>query len=51
MDKPDDQALRPYQGRNFTYDGAPAPDGAHIDFKLVGPWDAPSLAAVLPPAD
>ena len=39
------------QARQSAADGAPAPDGAHIDFKLVGPWDAPSLAAVLPPAD
>jgi AsmA protein len=39
------------EARQSAPDGAPSLEGAHIDFTLAGPWDAPTLAPVLPPAD
>jgi AsmA protein len=36
--------------RQSSDDGKPAPDGAHLDFSLSGPWSGPVLAP-LPPAD
>ena len=37
--------------RQSSQDGQPTPDGAHLDFALVGPWTGPTLAPLLPPSD
>lgn len=37
--------------RQSSADGDPTPDGARLDFSLVGPWSGPVLAPMLAPAD
>ena len=39
------------EARQTSLDGQPTPDGAHMDFALEGPWGAPVLAPLSPPAD
>ena len=39
------------EARQTSVDGEPSPDGAHMDFALEGPWGAPVLAPLSPPAD
>ncbi|MDE3174500.1 MAG: AsmA family protein [Pseudomonadota bacterium] len=37
--------------RQSAPDGQPTPEGAHLDFDLVGPWSGPVLSPLLPPSN
>ncbi len=37
--------------RQSSPDGQPTPDGAHLDFAVVGPWTGPILTPLLPPSN
>ena len=37
--------------RQSSPDGQPTPEGAHLDFALIGPWTGPILTPLLPPSN